>query len=260
MRILKQGLVLCLAVLGTLCVAQEQGPAGQFVPAQADHLFALANQARMQNGARQLTWDDALAEAARRHCMLMAQEGPIAHRYGGELGLAERAGQAGARFSLIEENVALGPTAEEIHEEWMHSPGHRANLLNPQVNRVGIAVVASRGELYAVADYSTGVAVLKQSQVERQVERLIRVSGVEILNRHEEARAACRTNSGLPSTQGGPMPRFVMRWQDPDLKQLPQALADRLASGNYRAASVGSCPAEGLHGSFSAYRIAVLLY
>jgi len=260
MKILKQGLVLCLTVVGAMCVAQAQGQAGQFVPSQADRLFALANQARMQHGARQLTWDDALAEAARRHCMLMAQEGPISHRYGGEPDLAERAGQAGARFSLIEENVAIGPTGEEIHEEWMHSPGHRANLLNPQVNRVGIAVVASRGELYAVADYSTGVASLTQDQVEMQVERLIRVSGVTILNRHAEARAACSTNSGLPAANGGPMPRFVMRWQDPDLKQLPQALADRLASGRYHAASVGSCKAQGLQGTFSAYRLAVLLY
>ena len=84
----------------------------------------------------------------------MAQEGPIAHQYGGEADLSGRAAQAGAHFSVIEENVAVGPSADAIHEEWMHSPGHRANLLRPDVDRVGVAVVAARGVLYAVADYS----------------------------------------------------------------------------------------------------------
>ena len=51
-----------------------------------------------------------------------------------------------------------------------------------------------------------------------------------------------------------------MRWQDADLTQLPQALAERLASGNYRQAAVGSCPAQITEGSFTAYRVAVLLY
>ena len=110
-----------------------------------------------RQGAGPLQWDPALAEAARQHCLRMAAEGPISHRYGGEPDLTERAGQAGAHFSLIEENVAIGPSPAAIHDEWMHSPGHRTNLLNPQVDRVGMAVVASRGVLYAVADYAKAV-------------------------------------------------------------------------------------------------------
>jgi hypothetical protein len=51
-----------------------------------------------------------------------------------------------------------------------------------------------------------------------------------------------------------------MRWQGSELTRLPQSLLDRLASGRYRRASVGSCPAQGLEGTFSAYRVAVLLY
>jgi hypothetical protein len=51
-----------------------------------------------------------------------------------------------------------------------------------------------------------------------------------------------------------------MRWQDSELARLPQALAERLASGQYGRASIGSCPAQGLEGTFTAYRVAVLLY
>lgn len=228
--------------------------------AEAEQLFALANQARAQAGAGRLEWDPALAGAALYHCRRMVYEGPIAHRYGGEPDLAERASQSGARFGLIEENVAIGPSAEGIHEEWMNSPGHRTNLLNPDVDRVGIAVIASRGVLYAVADYSHAVLALSPPQIEARVAGLIRVSGVAILPDPALARAACATDSGMPRASSGPQPRFIMRWQDSDLARLPQALVDRLSSGNYRGASIGSCPAQSDQNSFSAYRVAVLLY
>lgn len=228
--------------------------------AASEQIFALANQARMQAGVGRLQWDPALAVAALAHCRRMAIEGPIAHRYGGEPDLTGRAAQAGAHFSVIEENVAVGPSADGIHEEWMQSPGHRTNLLSPEVDHVGIAVVVARGVLYAVADYSRAVEQLSASQVEARVGALIRVSGVAILRDSALARQACATDEGVPRSPGGQMPRFVMRWQSGDLDRLPQALVDKLASGNYRQAAVGSCPAQGLEGSFTAYRVAVLLY
>ena len=84
--------------------------------AEAEQIFALANQARAQAGVGRLQWDPALAAAALQHCQRMAAEGPIAHRYGGEPDLSGRAAQAGAHFSVIEENVAVGPSADAIHE------------------------------------------------------------------------------------------------------------------------------------------------
>ncbi len=227
---------------------------------QSEQIFALANQARAQAGVGRLVWDPALAQAALNHCRRMALEGPIAHRYGGEPDLATRAADAGARFGVIEENIAIGASAEGIHNEWMNSPGHRSNLLSPDVDRVGIAVLASRGVLYAVADYSQGVPALSASQVEARVAGLMRVSGVSILANPAQARAACAMDSGVPRSAGGPQPRFAMRWQDSDLSHLPQQLIDQLSSGSYRQAAVGSCPAQGVEGSFTQYRVAVLLY
>lgn len=225
----------------------------------SEQIFALANQARAQAGVGRLQWDPALAQAALAHCRRMVEEGPIAHRYGGEPDVSGRAAQAGAHFSVIEENVAIGPSPQGIHEEWMNSPGHRSNLLSPEVDHVGIAVIAARGVLYAVADYSRAVARLSPAQVEARVAALIRPSGVRVLGDPAAARAACRTDEGMPRT-GGPPPRFIMRWQSGDLNELPQQLVDRLSSGNYRQAAVGSCSAQDVEGSFSAYRVAVLLY
>jgi hypothetical protein len=226
----------------------------------AEQLLALANQSRRAAGAGPLKWDGALATAARKHCLRMAAEGPISHRYPGELDLLERAGQADAHFSLIEENVAIGPSAAGIHDEWMHSSGHRTDLLNPEVDRVGIAVVASRGVLYAVADYARGVQSLNPSQVEARVAGLIRQKGLAIASDPGVARAACAMNSGMPRSAGASHPGFIMRWQDSELSVLPNALTGRLASGRYHQAAIGSCSPAGVDGTFTAYRVAVLLY
>ena len=135
----------------------------QSIQAEAWRIVQLANQARAAAGAGPLKWDAALAAAARQHCLRMAAEGPLSHRYRGEPDTAERAARADAHFSLIEENVALGPDPATIHQQWMHSSGHRDNLLNPEVDRVGVAVVAGRRGLYAVADYARNVPQLTQT-------------------------------------------------------------------------------------------------
>ncbi len=83
--------------------------------AEAGRIFALANQARAQAGVGRLDWDPALADAALQHCLRMAAEGPISHQYNGESDLSTRTAQAGARYSVIEENVAVGPSADTIH-------------------------------------------------------------------------------------------------------------------------------------------------
>ncbi len=240
--------------------ARGQDSNGANIQTGAEQIVALANQTRAQAGAGRLQWDPALAQAALYHCRRMAAEGPISHRYGGELDLAARAGQAGAHFSLIEENVAIGPSAYEIHQQWLHSPGHRSNLLNPEVDRIGVAVVASRGVLYAVADYARGVQSLSAAEVEGRVGALINASGVSILGDPSLARKACATDGGIPHPTGSATPGFVMRWQGSDLAQLPKPLTDHLASGRYQHAAVGSCPAQGTDSSFSSYRLAVLLY
>ena len=238
----------------------QAGVAGVPQPAMAEQLLALANQSRAQLGLGTLKWDPSLAQAALLHCQRMASEGPISHRYGGEPDLTTRTAAAGAHFSLIEENIAVGVRPEQIHDAWMHSPGHRANLLNSQIDRVGIAVVAAQGVLFAVSDYSEAVQVLTASQVESRVGDLIRMSGIALRKDPHDARLACPMDHGVPGGLYDGTPGFIMRWQGADLDHLPQNLVDKLGSGQYAQADVGACPAESDQGAFTVYRIAVLLY
>jgi uncharacterized protein YkwD len=268
MSFIRQSLLLSLALFALMVshravTAQTQPNAasqngdGSNESTGAEQLFVLANQARAVAGVGRLSWDPALSEAALQHCQLMAKEGPIAHQYGGEPNISTRAAQAGAHFSLLEENVAVGPTAAAIHDEWMHSAGHRANLLNPNVNRLGVAVVEAHGVLYAVEDFSQAEPVLSQSQLEIVIARLVGVRGITILADTSAARAYC-AGSKLPA--GARQPSFLMTWQGTDLTKLPKPLADRLASGQFHQAEVGSCAPQGATGSFTLYRVAVTLY
>lgn len=248
-----------LAVCAVAAVAQA--PRGRIdnLPAEAEQVFALANQARAEAGAAPLRWDAALARAAVEHCRLMVSMGTIGHRYQGEADLAVRAAAAGARFALIEENVAEAPSALEIHSAWMHSSGHRKNLLSPDVDRVGIAVIASQGELFAVADYARGSEQISAAETERRVGQLIAVSGVHATG-SQVARAACSADRGMPQGASDAGATFVMRWENADLTRLPEVLTAKLASGRYRRAEVGSCPAHGGQTGFTVYRLTVLLY
>ena len=47
----------------------------------------------------------------------------------------------GYDYSIIGENLATGyPTATRVVDGWMHSPGHRANILGRDFDEVGVAV------------------------------------------------------------------------------------------------------------------------
>jgi hypothetical protein len=254
--------VVCLLGLAMAGSRRIQAQTGERVPqpAKAEQLFAMANETRAQQGRGRLQWDEALADAAMKHCMRMAAEGPISHRYGGEPDLSARASEAGAHFSLIEENIALGSYPSRIHQGWLDSPGHRENLLNPEIDRIGVAVVVAQGVLFAVADYAKAVPVLTPPQLESRVAGLLRNKGVVIRRDTTDARAACRLDHGLPTLIGSDSPQFVMRWQGADTDVLPPRLVETLSSGRYRQAAVGSCPARDAEGSFTVYRFAVLLY
>jgi hypothetical protein len=229
-------------------------------PPETLQIVQLMNQARATVNAAPLQWDAALAEAARQHGLRMAAEESIEHQYGGEPAVAERALQAGAHFSLIEESVATGSSPDDIQNRWMRSPDDRANLLNPQIDRVGIAVVASHDVLYVIADFERAVPALTQSQVEAAIAGLLRHSGIQVQRDPTAARATCVTDKTLSRAEVGRHPGFVLRWQDPDMTTLPQALVERIKTPQYSEAAVGSCPPQDVNGPFTTYRVAVLLY
>jgi uncharacterized protein YkwD len=84
----------------------------------------------------------------------MADHGSAQHGFEGEPGLSVRVKQTGARFSSLSENVTQGPTPEFIHGQFMQSAPHRANILDQEMDSIGVGVVEHGGQLFAVEDFS----------------------------------------------------------------------------------------------------------
>lgn len=246
----------CLLGIGSMAGAQTSGVSSTISPPEQS-LFAATNRARADEGLAPLQWDAALAAAAKTHAEWIVQNGQLSHQYAGEPGLAERTAQAGAHFQSVAENIAMGSSASQIQKEWMKSPPHRANILDPNLNGVGFGVIDRGGYLYAVADFDRGVAVMTPEQAEHAVENLLSARNIRIAGSNLDARQTCEMMHG---TAGGSHPLFVMRWQNSDLSALPAALESELKTGRYQSAAVGACASANAESAFTTYRIAVLLY
>lgn len=218
-------------------------------------LFELLNHERTSRGLAELRWDDALFKAARQHALMMLNLNTMEHQLPGESGLEERLAAAGARFTLISENIAVGPSPSTIHDGWMNSPGHRKNILDARVTAVGIAAVRGSGGLYAAVDFSQPFVDLSAEQQEKQVAALLTARGFRVSGTAEEARKAC---DGYPAVAGR-RSVALLRFETPDLSQLPRDADQRVRSETFRNVAVGACHTSTAPG-FARYRIAVLFF
>lgn len=59
----------------------------------------------------------------------------------------------GISFRYAAENIAMHPSVQSAHQGLMNSPGHRANILNPNLTGIGLGIVNSRGIYYVTQMY-----------------------------------------------------------------------------------------------------------
>jgi uncharacterized protein YkwD len=112
--------------------------------------FCLLNKQRAAHGRRPLNRNKNLARAARTHALDMVRRNYFSHTAPGGTSFVDRIMSQdyvnpGEGWTLGE-NLAWGSyqlaTPRSIVRSWMHSPGHRANILNTRFREVGIGVVA----------------------------------------------------------------------------------------------------------------------
>ncbi len=218
-------------------------------------LFESLNRERTAQGLSTLQWDNALFKAARHHALLMLNLNMLEHQLPNEPGLEARLAEAGARFSVIAENIAVGPNPETIHKGWMNSSGHRKNILDPRLTSVGIAAVRGPGGLFAVQDFSQVVPELSVEEQEKKVASMLTAQGFHLSNATDSARKTCETDAGLAGTSAKSMIRFEVA----DLNKLPEEIERKIRSGASGKVAVGACHANGAPG-FTRYRIAVLFF
>ncbi|HVM07285.1 MAG TPA: CAP domain-containing protein, partial [Acidimicrobiales bacterium] len=122
--------VVALAVLlATLALATPPAAADAGVEAE---FVSLTNNARGSRGS--LTVDAELTSIARRWSAKMAADNRLAHNPN----LSKEVTQDWAKLG---ENVGTGDSAPQIHDAFMNSSAHRANILDSDFTHVGIGVV-----------------------------------------------------------------------------------------------------------------------
>ncbi len=112
------------------------------VDAKAEaEMFWLVNEERKKAGLSELIWRSELVPVARAHATDMWERNYFGHVSPDGKDVGDRLDDAKIAYKVAGENLALSPTTQIAHTGLMNSEGHRANILSPDFNRIGIGVI-----------------------------------------------------------------------------------------------------------------------
>lgn len=112
-------------------------------------VIELANQARASMGLGALTCDPLMTQVARAHSQDMCDNGYFSHTSQDGRSPFDRMRDAGVDFGGAGENIAQGQrNSDAVHEAWMNSSGHRANILNGGYGRIGVGLAECGGRMF----------------------------------------------------------------------------------------------------------------
>lgn len=158
----------------------------------ADMVFEYTNQERRRTRLGEFRPSSYLTQSANGHSADMAQRNYFSHKSKGILkrkGLRDRVQSTGFSGAMIAENIAMLPTfntmrtrtsygpegqrswvetdgntysqlAANCVQQWMNSPGHRQNILNPSLTHLGVGVALGMKDnvpyVYLTQNFSSG--------------------------------------------------------------------------------------------------------
>lgn len=122
--------------------------------AEGKAVLDAVNQARSQarrcgseqfQAASPLQWSQSLGKAALVHSQDMAEQGYFSHSAPNGGLVSDRVQDQGYAFSRVGENLGFGQSsAQQVVQGWLLSPGHCANLMNPDFTEMGAAYALKR--------------------------------------------------------------------------------------------------------------------
>jgi uncharacterized protein YkwD len=127
--------------LGLIGPLTNHGDADAAISVPRRRVAALVNARRIEHGLRPLRLHAAVHRAAQNHSRDQARMQLMTHTGSDGSSCGDRLTRQGYRWSAWGENVAMGyPTARAVVRAWMHSAGHRANILNARFRHVGVGL------------------------------------------------------------------------------------------------------------------------
>ena len=231
--------------IGGLLLAAAVGTTA--VPARAPEgdqarMLELINQERAARKLRPLSWSDELAKLADAHARDMSRAGEISHHSTGDgATFSERAARAKLRARAVAENVGVAPNVVSAHRGLMESPGHRANLLDGEMDAIGIGL--SRGadgrELFVAQDFAALLPDLSDAEAAVSLKAALqRAAGARMLLEDaalsrrltDDAARLARADSVSGHGIAAPPPSWVLTFTSVDPGSIPRDLASHVAS------------------------------
>lgn len=142
---MRSAALLWAAVFVSSAVLRAQAPVSSFVPAKEitrTSVVEMINYYRGLNGLTPLTQDARLDEAADDRLRDMEEQEYYGHHAPDGRSPFSWLSPHGYDFATAGENLAIGfDTAPLLVQSWMESPGHRAIILTPAFENVGIGII-----------------------------------------------------------------------------------------------------------------------
>lgn len=120
-----------------------------------NQVIKLVNTQRANKGLAPLTANWQLSRVARYKSQDMRDKGYFSHyspTYGSPFDMMKNFGLS---FYAAGENIAMGQTTPaQVMGSWMNSAGHRANILNPNYNEIGVGLAkGGNGRFYWTQEF-----------------------------------------------------------------------------------------------------------
>lgn len=100
---------------------------------ERNQVISLVNQSRLENGLSKLRSDVTLAIKADAWAQKLRDSCSLSH--------SKLSDGAPRQWLKLGENVGYGGTIGQIHDAYLNSPGHRANIMDPAYTSMGAAAV-----------------------------------------------------------------------------------------------------------------------
>lgn len=117
-------------------------------------LLAYVQYERQRRNLPAFNINNTLVEAGSVHVIDMHLRKYFAHNSPEGATPFDRLKKLKVQYAFAGENLAHAPSVEAAHKGLMESPGHRANLLNPNFRQIGIAIIrADNGQLMIAQEF-----------------------------------------------------------------------------------------------------------
>lgn len=154
---------------------------------QEQRMFEVLNAERTAVGIPALAWDEPVAGVARGISEAIRDEARRGS-YGVPGDVLERLKKVGVASPLVLQNPAQARSAAEALQQLLSSPGHRASIMNPDVNRAGVGIVLDTGKEGAPSAFVTQLFIKQLPPLDPEVVRKKLRDAVE--RKRKDARQA----------------------------------------------------------------------